>query len=79
MTFLATPKTGSGARTAAAPAGTVALAALAFGNHVAERRHPPRGAFIEVNGVRLHYSDRSERSPEAEKNHDHRRIAASPS
>lgn len=25
---------------------------------LAERRHPPAGAFLEVNGVRLHYSDR---------------------
>jgi pimeloyl-ACP methyl ester carboxylesterase len=67
MTFLATPKTGSGAPTAVALAGTVALAALAFGNHVAARwaesRHPPHGAFIEVNGVRLHYSDRGAGSP----------------
>jgi pimeloyl-ACP methyl ester carboxylesterase len=29
----------------------------------AERRHPPEGSFIEVDGVRLHYSDRGEGSP----------------
>jgi pimeloyl-ACP methyl ester carboxylesterase len=38
-----------------------ALAALALVNHAvahrAERKHPPRGRFIEVDGVRLHYSD----------------------
>jgi pimeloyl-ACP methyl ester carboxylesterase len=67
MTFLATPKTRSSAGTTAAVVGTVALAALAFGNHLVarrtERRHPPQGAFIEVDGVRLHYSDRGEGSP----------------
>src|SRR5206468_5431743 len=25
---------------------------------LAERRNPPKGAFLEINGVRLHYSDR---------------------
>jgi pimeloyl-ACP methyl ester carboxylesterase len=53
--------------TAAALAGTATLAALALGNHLAarlaERRHPPRGAFMEVDGVQLHYSDRGEGSP----------------
>jgi pimeloyl-ACP methyl ester carboxylesterase len=48
-------------------AGITALAALALGNHLlareAERRHPSRGAFMEVDGVRLHYSDRGEGSP----------------
>jgi hypothetical protein len=48
-------------------AGTAALAALALGNHLsarrAERRHPPQGTFMEVDGVRLHYSDRGEGSP----------------
>ncbi|MDO9713235.1 alpha/beta fold hydrolase [Paracraurococcus lichenis] len=29
----------------------------------AERRHPPKGAFIEVDGVRLHYSDRGSGRP----------------
>jgi pimeloyl-ACP methyl ester carboxylesterase len=47
--------------------GAAALAALALGNHFiarrTERRHPPRGAFLEVDGVRLHYSDRGEGSP----------------
>ena len=42
--------------------GAVALAALALGNHAAarraERRHKPQGRFIEVDGVRLHYTDR---------------------
>jgi pimeloyl-ACP methyl ester carboxylesterase len=39
-----------------------ALAGLALVNHAAarraERRHPPRGRFVEVDGVRLHYTDR---------------------
>ncbi len=67
MTFLATLKTRSSAGTTAVVVGTVALAALAFGNHLVarrtERRHPPQGAFIEVDGVRLRYSDRGEGSP----------------
>src|SRR5215211_6682735 len=54
MTLFAASKTRS--------AGRVALA-----NHVAarrtERRHPPEGAFLMVDGVRLHYSDRGEGSP----------------
>lgn len=48
-------------------AGTAILASLAVCNHHlarrAERRHPPRGTFMEVDGVRLHYSDRGEGSP----------------
>ena len=47
--------------------GVAALAGLALGNHLmarrTERRHPTRGAFLEVDGVRLHYSDRGEGSP----------------
>lgn len=48
-------------------AAATALATLAVANHVvarrAERRHPPKGSFIVVDGVRLHYSDRGEGSP----------------
>ncbi|MCR0982375.1 alpha/beta fold hydrolase [Roseomonas populi] len=44
-----------------------ALGALALVNHLfarrAERRHPPGGTFIEVDGVRLHYSDRGTGTP----------------
>lgn len=44
-----------------------AACALALGNHaaarLAERRHPPEGLFIEVDGVRLHYHDRGVGSP----------------
>jgi pimeloyl-ACP methyl ester carboxylesterase len=44
-----------------------ALGALAFANYAAarraERRHPPAGRFIEVAGVRLHYSDRGHGQP----------------
>lgn len=43
------------------------LAALAVVNNViaymAERRHPPKGKFIEVDGARLHYSDRGAGRP----------------
>lgn len=43
------------------------LAAMAILNMVlaalAERRHPPTGSFMEVNGARLHYSDRGTGQP----------------
>jgi pimeloyl-ACP methyl ester carboxylesterase len=45
----------------------LALAALALVNHAvarwAERKHPPEGAFLEVDGTRLHYSDRGTGRP----------------
>lgn len=49
-------------------AGVVGVLALsAFGNHClakrAERRNPPSGQFIDVNGVRLHYIERGEGPP----------------
>ena len=60
-----TPKTRLSPRTLAA--GALAAGALALGNHLVarrtERRHPPRGSFIVVDGVRLHYSDRGQGSP----------------
>jgi pimeloyl-ACP methyl ester carboxylesterase len=66
MTPFPTFKAPSG-RATAFLVGTAALAALALGNHLmarrTERRHPPRGAFMEVDGVRLHYSDQGEGSP----------------
>jgi pimeloyl-ACP methyl ester carboxylesterase len=66
MALFATSKTHSAVATAAL-AGTAILAGLAVGNYLAarqaERRHPPEGAFVEVNGVRLHYTDRGEGSP----------------
>ena len=44
-----------------------AACAAAVGNYavarLAERLHPPEGLFIEVDGVRLHYSDRGVGSP----------------
>jgi pimeloyl-ACP methyl ester carboxylesterase len=44
-----------------------ALAVAALANHAvarrSERRHPPCGSFIEVDGVRLHYVDRGEGVP----------------
>ena len=43
------------------------LAALALVNHalarLAERRHPPEGAFLDVDGVRLHHSERGTGRP----------------
>jgi len=48
-------------------AGAAVLAGLALVNHAAarraERRHPARGHFIEVDGVRLHYTDRGNGPP----------------
>ena len=48
-------------------AGAATLSALAVANSImarrAERRHPPNGAFMEVNGIRLHYTDRGQGSP----------------
>ncbi|MDP9095616.1 MAG: alpha/beta hydrolase [Pseudomonadota bacterium] len=48
-------------------ASAAALAALAVVNNLVarrtERRHPPEGSFLEVDGVRLHYSDRGQGSP----------------
>jgi pimeloyl-ACP methyl ester carboxylesterase len=45
----------------------VTLAGLAAANHLvarrAERKHPPKGLFLSVDGVRLHYSDHGEGSP----------------
>lgn len=47
--------------------GAALLGALAVVNHAAarraERRHPPQGRFIEIDGVRLHYSDRGAGRP----------------
>jgi pimeloyl-ACP methyl ester carboxylesterase len=57
-----------GGRTAlAGGAATAALGGLALLNRAAarraEREHPPRGTFIEVDGVRLHYTDRGAGPP----------------
>ena len=46
----------------AAAFAALALANAAFARRT-ERRHPPQGSFIEVDGVRLHYSDRGRGSP----------------
>ncbi|MBV8914890.1 MAG: alpha/beta hydrolase [Acetobacteraceae bacterium] len=47
--------------------GVVLLVILALLNYgvarVAEQRHPPTGSFMEVSGVRLHYSDRGTGRP----------------
>src|SRR5215210_607935 len=43
------------------------LVVVALVNHAvarwAERRHPPEGKFVEVDGARLHYSDRGTGRP----------------
>jgi pimeloyl-ACP methyl ester carboxylesterase len=48
-------------------AGAVALGSLAVANRAisrrTERKHPPEGSFLVVDGVRLHYSDRGAGSP----------------
>lgn len=48
-------------------ASAIALGALAVANQLmarrAERRHPAKGSFMEVDGVRLHYIDRGEGTP----------------
>src|SRR4051812_4383811 len=66
MPLFATSKTRF-AGTTAALAGTATLAALAVGNHLivrwTERRHPPQGTFMDVDGVQLHYSDQGKGSP----------------
>lgn len=65
MTLFAASKARSAGVVALACA--AALAGLAVANHVAarraERRHPPSGSFLVVDGVRLHYSDRGKGSP----------------
>lgn len=47
--------------------GIAALAALALVNHglarKAERRNPPRGKFLDIDGVRLHYVERGSGQP----------------
>lgn len=50
-----------------AAAGAVALGVTAFVNHrlaaAAERRNPPKGKFVEVDGVRLHYVEQGTGEP----------------
>ncbi len=68
MNIFAATKALVGGRTAlAGGAAAAALGALALANHAAarraEREHPPEGKFIEVDGVRLHYTDRGAGQP----------------
>lgn len=53
---------GSAAGLAAAGIGGLVLAALAneAAARAAERHYPPRGRFLEIDGVRLHYLDRGQ-------------------
>jgi pimeloyl-ACP methyl ester carboxylesterase len=48
-------------------AGAIGVAGLAAANHLiarrSERTHPPQGDFVEVGGVRLHYTDRGIGTP----------------
>ena len=47
--------------------GIASLAGLAVANTIAarrtERNHPPKGSFLTVDGVRLHYTDQGQGSP----------------
>jgi pimeloyl-ACP methyl ester carboxylesterase len=47
--------------------GVAVLGGLALANHVAarrsERRHPPTGRFLHIDGVRLHYTERGSGPP----------------
>ena len=65
LKLLSAARHGAAGRTALA--GAAILGALALVNHAAarraERRHPARGRFVEVDGVRLHYSDRGSGRP----------------
>ena len=67
MNICAAAKTLVRGRTALACGAAAALGALALANHAAarraEREHPPEGKFIEVDGVRLHYTDRGTGRP----------------
>jgi pimeloyl-ACP methyl ester carboxylesterase len=64
LNLFAAAKTLVGGRMALAcgAAAAAAVGGLALANHAAarraERKHPPGGGFIEVDGVRLHYTDR---------------------
>ena len=62
MTLIAATKRLAAGWPALACGAAAALGALAFVNHAAarraEREHPPRGEFIEVDGVRLHHTGR---------------------
>lgn len=48
-------------------AGAAVLGAMAVANAAVargtEKRHPPKGRFVDVDGVRLHYTDRGEGPP----------------
>ena len=61
------PATRRGRRTAVAGLSTAALAATAAWTALkakrAARNNPPKGAFVQVDGVRLHYLDRGIGSP----------------
>jgi pimeloyl-ACP methyl ester carboxylesterase len=64
-----TPRASRGWAGAAVTAGTVAsvlTAAAVFANaraRQAERRHPPRGRFLDIDDVRVHYLERGTGSP----------------
>lgn len=65
---MALPTTSKARSVATAALGiAAALGTLAVANHLVarrtERRHPPEGSFLVVDGIRLHYSDRGEGSP----------------
>ena len=56
--------TSSGALTGVAVAATAATAAWTeYKARRAEREHPPKGLFTEIDGIRLHYVDRGDGPP----------------
>lgn len=59
----ARPSPGFMAGAAVVAAGAVAAMAVHRAAQDAERRHPPVGRFIEVDGVRLHYAEWGEGEP----------------
>ena len=65
MALLAEAKSHSAAKAVLTSAAVLATFALA--NHLiarrTERQHPPKGAFVVVDGIRLQYSDRGEGDP----------------
>lgn len=61
------PSASTGSKSSNVLLGLAALAGIALltgaAGHVAERRHPPAGRFLEIDGVRLHYLEAGEGPP----------------
>ena len=67
--FAATKRLVGGRTALACGAAAAALGGLALANQAAARRaehkHPPRGGFVEADGVRLHHSPDGDRGARA--------------